>query len=645
MQLRYPAEGPAGTSTRSTFKANMVALENAIVAETSWVPPELSQIVVAPIVDDTVELQIAPWQLGLDPLSSVKGESKMVNVFETIKGFLNRRYDSKAEPLQVLFDQNAVPGSQVQDWSMRHHIGMGKSSAARLILDAIFELRLSMSDLEPLFPQVKALLRMRATYDPYPTEEEQFKAAMMRKCALSERPRPDPLQWAVKWAKIFASQNVTFASVIDARIKAYNASKNEEGVKINEWETDFIKSYHYQDQEFLKRLEGHWQYFRVNESAITVKRLAFKDLSPDTKVRRCEATNKLWNQILTWSPQQNTMWIMREIGVFLKNLKLHMKSKKKVNMKQASKGFRIDQENDLTHDEACLFTHFLPEFKLHCTTAQYNDLTSRFVRGMLDAELHNKCKAMSPTLTYKDFAFLAMVTGKDLSVQRSEVQVPGVEVLEAASQEADVNLWIAKLDRERDEWTRYQKQKESHEAIERTDKRTFLKRQDEALAKAVEQWTSMYVPTKRVEDAVLEPTISETAQLWAQGVGISLDKLHFVYVARLDVLGYKYHANFHRICQVMSTALKAIGTGFRTVCIVFAPNTGKVSDCYNEVKINEGVKEVENELNNESWNFLVSYGVVFTISEGGVVVVPCWFVDVPLALAPPGWSPQLWTTC
>ena len=42
--------------------------------------------------------------------------------------------------------------------------------------------------------------------------------------------------------------------------------------------------------------------------------LANPALSPDTKVKRCEKTNKLFNKIYTWTQLKNVLWLMREVG-------------------------------------------------------------------------------------------------------------------------------------------------------------------------------------------------------------------------------------------------------------------------------------------------------------------------------------------
>ena len=261
----------------------------ADLRQTGWTPQETIQTVVSEDPDDIPEFWAAPWQLGFTEAHSVKGKSKLVNILDTVANFLKKPYNSKNEPLQVIFGPGSQVGSRVDDFSIVHSIGMGKSSAARMILLAVHEMALSPTDINNLGPKLKALLRMRCTYEPAPTEEEQLEKALEGKNKATERPRPCPLSMACKWEMIIQKQGLHFASVIDAKIAKFNANK-EGGFGVLDHEIDFIKAYPHQAKEFVTMLENHWQNFKLQESAVPPKRFSFKDLSPDTKVKHCEGT-------------------------------------------------------------------------------------------------------------------------------------------------------------------------------------------------------------------------------------------------------------------------------------------------------------------------------------------------------------------
>ena len=82
------------------------------------------------------------------------------------------------------------------------------------------------------------MLRVKAIYDPAQDSEAQLKTSMMQKCVMVERPRPDPLQRGLKWEQIVAQQGLTYAAVIDEKLKQHNQDPDE-AVKLNPNEATF----------------------------------------------------------------------------------------------------------------------------------------------------------------------------------------------------------------------------------------------------------------------------------------------------------------------------------------------------------------------------------------------------------------------
>ena len=77
---------------------------------------------------------------------------------------------------------------------------------------------------------------------------------------------------------------------------------------------------------------------------------------------------------------------MREIGTFCRLIKEAQRAGRKVNLRSNAKAFRAKGNNEHTHDEMCLFVHFLRDFQAHTTEAQFEDLMSRLYKGYLDKE-------------------------------------------------------------------------------------------------------------------------------------------------------------------------------------------------------------------------------------------------------------------
>ena len=118
---------------------------------------------------------------------------------------------------------------------------------------------------------------------------------------------------AVKWEKVIQKQGLHFASVIDAKLAKFNKDKTE-GFGVVDHEIDFIKAHPYQAKEYNDLLAAHWQNFKLPESAAPPKRFAFQDLSPDTKVRRCEKTNELFMKIFCEAVRgRSILWTLMRV--------------------------------------------------------------------------------------------------------------------------------------------------------------------------------------------------------------------------------------------------------------------------------------------------------------------------------------------
>ena len=83
---------------------------------------------------------------------------------------------------------------------------------------------------------------------------------------MSEKAKPDPLQIAKRWSKILEKEGVDFQAVMDQKVRKFNKGASP-GATINEQEVSFMKLVGFQSQDFLVKLETHWQNFKVHELA------------------------------------------------------------------------------------------------------------------------------------------------------------------------------------------------------------------------------------------------------------------------------------------------------------------------------------------------------------------------------------------
>ena len=253
-------------------------------------------------------------------------------------------------------------------------------------------------------------------------------------------------------------------------------------------------------------------------------------------------------------------------------------------MRTNAKAFRIKSDQH-SHDEICLFVHFIPEFKKHTTTAQFDDLYQRLVKGYLDKELSEKVKLMDPELRVFDFRFLSNVAGQQLKVpgQRST----NTEVVELQAEQAELNLFSAKLGREVTMWTSYRRNEALFEQTAATCRRESQKQLQSEIDSKAESFTASVAPVRRLADSAgVLPELGEFVSQWTKEFHISADKVHTCFMVRFDVLGNKFQANMESAIRIISDAIATEPE--RTMAVVFAPNTG-MDEAYNDAEIQAAI--------------------------------------------------------
>ncbi len=172
----------------------------------------------------------------------------------------------------------------------------------------------------------------------------------------------------------------------------------------------------------------------------------------------------MWQKILTWTPESNAIWLVREIGTFLRNIKDAQRAGKKINLRTNAKVFRTRSDNPHSHDEACLFTYFIPDFKRHTTEAQFDDMFLRMTKGCFDKEPNEKARVMDNHLSVLEFRFLSMITGQNMKVSGP---TSTVDHLVEKAETSDLDLFEAKLKQESNMWVNCQHALKQHHAESR----------------------------------------------------------------------------------------------------------------------------------------------------------------------------------
>ena len=130
--------------------------------------------------------------------------------------------------------------------------------------------------------------------------------------------------------------------------------------------------------------------------------------------------------------------------------------RKKLNLKIQAGNFRDSFSAEVSWEIACLLCHFAPDFQRVLTPKQWAEVSKRFFRGQLDAELAEKVPHKDPNLTVASFRFLQMFGAKLTAANPSSQQAAQAEAMVVKEHEqADVNLAGRKLKSEVAKWMTY----------------------------------------------------------------------------------------------------------------------------------------------------------------------------------------------
>jgi hypothetical protein len=262
-----------------------------------------------------------------------------------------------------------------EDWYMVWHIGMGKASACRMILEVVCEMNVVMQVLKGIVGILKALFRLKCTYDPADIEEEQLNRAFAGPFIVTQRSRPNKIMRATWWNAIIQKQGLDFQSAIYARIAKFNADKVE-GFVILDHKVCCVKAYSHQSDQFIEILEQHWQNFKPQESAAlpTNSRIQISLLTP----RRIGTRRPTCCLVTSAHVHISAMYY----GFFCRAVKGAQRANNKIGLTNNAIEYS-SKANDILHDDICVMVHCLPEFKQHTTEAQCQDLVNRLNKGYL----------------------------------------------------------------------------------------------------------------------------------------------------------------------------------------------------------------------------------------------------------------------
>jgi len=282
-------------------------------------------------------IRVSVSQLGFEEASSMKGKSKMLNVFECMQNFLEKPYNSLENPLFIQFGADAVVGERIGDFSVMHRIGFSKSLAAKTIILSAIECGLDDASILLLKDRFEALFIMSAVYEE--SDEKARFEALRKKFEESSRPRPDVIQVLYTFTAQAKADNQPLGAVMTQYIADFNGGSDVEMKQLSELEQSIVMILPELLPTTLDSIAYHWDNFKAKHSGLPLAHLGTKPFLSGTKPRAGEESN-LWNQVLRPSPEARHAYVMRRIGIFNARVKEASRLGKKVNLSFQSDLFR-----------------------------------------------------------------------------------------------------------------------------------------------------------------------------------------------------------------------------------------------------------------------------------------------------------------
>ena len=311
----------------SDFKEALVTLRLRLMAlDPSWLPGEaISEIM--PGNQEYIRCEVRPWQLGFCQQHSLKGHSKLCVITELAVQFVEQAYDSVAYPIHICMPKGCPVGSNLEDWSLVHQVGFGKSCACRLVLLSALRLKLKDSELRLLKEQLQKLFSINAMYSASGSLSEQIDKALITKMQAAEQQRPDVLQiWHAFSKKVVAYglQQLTQQKAAEFFQEFTNATLVE-SKRFSLAEQTSVLWLCKLSEAARSKISYHWSQFKVKESALTLKRVA-ELIEAQSTLAPKNHSNLLFKQIYTADDEKVQALLARGIGIFVAKLKLAVRS-------------------------------------------------------------------------------------------------------------------------------------------------------------------------------------------------------------------------------------------------------------------------------------------------------------------------------
>ena len=548
----------------------------------------------------TLKCKLSPWMLGFNKRASVKGKSKMHQIYKCLVDFLEKPYASAKDPLDILMPLGLSVGSALPAFSVRHSVGFAKSLTSRLILFAVVDMRWEDSVCRMFLKELQALVTIECVYSPAAEPKSQMIKSLADKMTFAERSRPDVIQIFHTMQDRAMVDGLELSSHMQTYLDEFQNQSLSESRKFTPLEIDAVQVIPLLPAAGQQKLEYHYQSFDVDSSAWPLQKLAADALRLGTKPSRGSASDllppdalQLWTTVLTPTGPKREATVTRRIGIFLFKLKEAKRTKrnKTLNLKFLAQNFRCQLSDDMAYEVAALFTHWAPQWQGMMSKENWGKCVQKFKRGGMDSQLVEKCgsKIMH---TATDFRFLQAYGGV-------EVQMTSAVALDAQQEVAKKNLERAQLEvvlglikKEENAWTTFCTNIKAWKCMTQAQRSEFKEMEKAKNGNVITNEMNLKYPAKDLASADhIHTYVNASIDAWLLPTNSSREDAWVVWFINFSIPGYVFMSD--ALIAIVKAA-EAISQCPERVCaIILAPNTGCYGDSYSEREMRAAVEETE----------------------------------------------------
>ena len=563
--------------------------------------PGITLVPEIPTEGETRKLKLAPWMFGFRAKDSVKGKSKMTQVYGCLVEFLERPYASAKDPIDVLMPGWISVGSEMPVFSVRHSMGFAKSLTIRVILFAVVDMRWSDNECMLVLKELQALMCIECTYSPAADPKGQMNKALGDKMTAAARTRPDVIQIYSTLHSRALMDGVELQPNIDRYLSEFQEDTLSETRKFSPLEISAVKFMPGLSEAGQKKLAYHYQAFDVEFSAWPLGKLAADALRDGTKVARASSSSEaiapdalqLWTNVCLVSSQKREATITRRIGIFLFKIKEAVRTKKSktLNLKFQAHDLRCKLSDELAFEVSALFTHWAPTWKSMMSAENWSKCVLKFKRGGLDAQLVEKC-ASKIMHTAADFRFLQAYGGVALTIVPQDSLDAQQEAAKLVREKASLAEIALLVQREENKWMKHKQDVTAWKCSSQAQRSAFKEEEKKKNLQILVAEMNNRFPARVLESPDhIHTYVNSSIDAWLLPTTSSREDAWMVWFINLSIPGYVF---MHSALQAIVKAADSISNcPERTCAFIISPNTGSFGDSYSEANMRKASRDIE----------------------------------------------------